>query len=572
MMNQKNWKTVNQNLVAKSIGELTFEQVLTPIHHEENWKLELSSKVVYTFEGKMSIWEHLKIKPQSLKRNGEEVTSAAQFFIDSQFETKMNDIVLGNFLEEMHNTLYSDLNLLKSSVELTALELAKLDGEKIQAYLNGHPKILLNKGRIGFGAADLKKFSPEAKEAFQLHWIAVKNHLLQGDLPAASLLDECFDPSSKEVFLAHASTLNIDLKTYSFLPTHPWQWDKFLKIQFAALICKQEIISLGEAGDTYLPQISIRTLSNTSRPEKVDIKLPLTILNTSCIRGLPAKSISLGPKVSGLLDELCQTDSLLKESGVEILKEKAGVALLHPEYSQIKEAPYRYHEYLGSVWRESAKSKLSKGELAIITASLFFQDSKNNSLIGEYIRLSGLSKTEWLKKYFNSVVIPLYHLQLQYGVGMVAHGQNIILKLKDFAPAGMILKDFQGDLRLSTEMPEAGVKLFKEVANDLTKLPPHYLIHDLITGHFITVLRFISEVMEESDGLVEKDFYQILSQEIQAYTKNKNINEKQSLLNKTFPRVLLNKVRFAIGYSDSAERPLPMVGSDLLNPLYPQTK
>lgn len=567
MISQEIWSSVNEQLIAKSIGELTFEQVLSPIAENGAWKLTLSSGVVYSFEGKMSIWEHLKIKPNSLKRNNEKISSAAQFFIDSQAETKMDDIVLGNFLEEMHNTLYSDMTMAKDIAIISAEKAALLDGEELQTLLNGHPKILLNKGRIGWSAQDLENYSPESNSSFKLFWIAVKNDLLQGEIPSLDLLDECFDQSSKEVFLAHAHALNINLDKYSFLPVHPWQWNRFIRIQFAALLNTNQIIALGIAGDEYKPQISIRTLSNISRPQKVDIKLPLTILNTSCIRGLPAKTISLGPKVSAILDSIVKEDAFLKQAGVEILKEKAGVALLHPHFAQIKEAPYRYHEYLGGVWRESAKSKIKQGELAIIAASLFYQDTQNNSLIGEYIKRSKLSTKAWLEKYFQVVVLPLYHLQLNYGVGMVAHGQNIILKLKDYTPVGMILKDFQGDLRLNQELPAAGKKYFSEIENELTKLPAHYLIHDLITGHFITVLRFISEVMEESDKIAEKDFYQILSSEIKNYIKDKTINDNQTLLAPTIPRVLLNKVRFAIGYSDSALRPLPMVGSDLKNPL-----
>jgi aerobactin synthase len=32
-------------------------------------------------------------------------------------------------------------------------------------------------------------------------------------------------------------------------------------------------------------------------------------------------------------------------------------------------------------------------------------------------------------------------------------------------------------------------------------------------------------------------------------------------------RVVLNKVRFSIGYSDSAERPLPLVAEELISPI-----
>lgn len=559
MSDMKQWIRVNQELMAKAIGELTFEQVIKPVQVEESWELILSSGVRYSFTGWMSTWEHLRLNPTSIQRNGETAISSAQFFLDSQTETNMDDIVLGNFFEEMNNTLFSDLKLLEKRMNHPVEEVVSWDGERIQTVLNGHPKILLNKGRVGFSGQDLSEYTPESGKSFKLFWIAIKNTLLEGHLPTENHLAESF--SGLIPFTIP--------ENYSLLPVHPWQWNRFISIQFAGAIAGGDIIPLGQAGDDYRPQISLRTLSNVTHPQKLDIKLPLSVLNTSCIRGLPARSIAIGSKVSKVLKKICEEDSLLQKAKTQILAEVAGVAYVQSDFAKVKEAPYRYHEYLGAVWRQSAQSKTATNEVAIITASLFHQDEENQSLIGAYINKSGLSKQEWLKRYFNVVVIPLYHLQLEYGVGMVAHGQNIILTLKDFAPTGMILKDFQGDLRLLKELPPKGKTYLAEVENDLTRLPANYLIHDLITGHFITVLRFISEVMSESDNFSENEFYQILATELESYTKQKTITPEQNLLAATFQRVLLNKVRFAIGYADTAARPLPMVGEALNNPLAP---
>jgi aerobactin synthase len=572
-MNEKFlWKRVNQELVAKTIGELTFEQILAPTKALASWELKLGEELTYTFDAWMTIWEYLRVDSKTLKRNGHDVESASQFFLDIQTQTGMDDIILGNFFEEMHNTLFSDMTILKNASQYKVSELALWNGEEIQSILNGHPKILLNKGRVGWGSDALEMYSPESRKSFQLHWIAVKKDLLAGLLPTESILDESFGAEAKEFFLLKVKTLIKDFSEFVFMPVHPWQWDRFISIQFRGLLAEEKIISLGLAGDYYLPQISIRTLSNESRPSKKDIKLPLTILNTSCIRGLPHNSIAVGPQVSEILSSIAEDDPFLKQSGTKILREAAGIALLHPEYQKITDAPYRYHEYLGSVWRESAQSKVGLNEKAIISASLFHQDKTGASLLGEYVRRSGLSFEAWLKEYFKVIVLPLYHLQLEYGVGMVAHGQNVILMMKDFVPSGMILKDFQGDLRLSEELPKKGLEKFNEVKSSLTILPSHYLIHDLITGNFITVLRFISAVAQESEQLSEKNFYGTLSEVIQEYVHGRNIPETQNILAKTFPRVLLNKVRFSIGYSDSSARPLPMVGSALLNPLCPENR
>ena len=140
--------------------------------------------------------------------------------------------------------------------------------------------------------------------------------------------------------------------------------------------------------------------------------------------------------------------------------------------------------------------------------------------------------------------------------------------MKNFRPVGVILKDFQGDLRLADnsillERPE-----FLEIAAKIDKMPANYLIHDLMTGHMVTVLRFVSEVMEESDGLKEIEFYKILSSVVSEYLEGKSIDPELNFLNQSIHRVLLNKVRFKVGYGDSSERPKPVVGNNLVSPLY----
>lgn len=564
------WESANQDLVAKSIGELTFEEVLRPESQGASFELRTQSGTHYQFTGWKTVWEYLRVKPSSLLRNGEKVTSAAQFFSDIQLETGMNDITFGNFLEEMHNTLYSDTKLKEKNSSLSVQEVVKWDGDKIQSILNGHPKILLNKGRIGWNTEDLARYAPESREAFKLFWIGVNKSLLTVNLSDSTTLDQILTQSFNDSDLIEFKNILIKKHMgpeFVIIPVHPWQWKRFIQIQFAAEVHAGAIIPVGEYGDNYRPQISIRTLSNITRPDKMDIKLPLSILNTSCIRGLPAKHVEMGPKLSQALETLCQQDEILKDT--VILKEAAGFTFVHPSYRKVEKAPYRYHEFLGAVYRESALSKLQANEQAILTASLFHQDEKGHSLIGEYIRHSGMSATEWLKLLFKTVVTPLYHLQVEYGVGLVAHGQNIVLILKDHKPYKMILKDFHGDLRLSSELPQKSQVFFEAVAKDITRLPEHYLIHDLITGHFVTVLRFISAVMKESEGLEEKIFYSLLSEVIQNYknTRASKISESVDLLRPEISRVLLNKVRFSIGYGDSDVRPLPILGSPLNNPL-----
>lgn len=567
------WEIVNAHLVAKALGELSYEQILKPDQVGENqYFLKLQSGVEYTFAAWKGIWDHLRVTPTSIKKVGVTEISAGQFFIDAQLDLGMTDIVLSNFIEEMNNSLYSDMFIWEKQKGVTVLEMSEWTGEKIQTILSGHPKILLSKGRVGWGARELSSYAPENEPGFQLHWLAVKKGLPQVSIATSTtteaLLQESLDDGELARFSDYLQKINLNLKDYHYLPVHPWQWDRFIKIQYQAMLNRQEMISLGTFGDEYTPQISIRTLSNISRPLQVDIKLSLSILNTSAIRGIPSRYIGVGLQLSSYILKLCQEDELLKTLQSDVQSEVAGMSVGHCDYSQIKNSPYRYQEFLGAVWRENTRSKLQISEKAILTASLFFQDQNGNSLIGAYIKKSKMSPAEWLKEYFKVVVIPLYHLQLKYGIGLVAHGQNIVLRMQNFRPYGVVLKDFQGDLRLADNSILLSKDEFKDVASKLDQLPAHYLIHDLMTGHLVTVLRFVSEVMEESDGLKEIQFYQILSEVIREYHKKYSAPLELSLLNETISRVLVNKVRFKIGYGDSSERPKPMVGEDLGNPIH----
>lgn len=579
MNSATSWQTVNQRLIAKSISELSFEELLIPEHCVEveprKYHVNLQSGVTYRFDAQKSIWGHVLVKAPSIQRvvhaTVADASCAAQFFIDAQAETGMTDIILGNFLEEMHSTLYSDLHMIEKYRSLRADEVASWDGNRVQCILNGHPKILLNKGRMGWSAQDLEKFAPENHPSVQLRWIAVeKNQLItdaSADTDAEVVLHQSLTQLDIERFTQHLAERTKSPSAFRIIPVHPWQWDHVIQIQFAGPLARGEIIDLGVGGDLYQPQISLRTLSNVTRPKMADVKLSLSILNTSAFRGIPSRYIANAPSVSKKVANICEADAVLRERGTCVLQDIAGSSYEHPAYLQVPGSPYRYRETLGALCRESVASKIADNEVGIITASLFYRDEEGSSLIGAYIKRSGLPINAWLERYFDVIIIPLYHLQLKYGLGLVAHGQNIVLRLKNFVPTGMFLKDFQGDLRLADDVPhEAAFGL-----QHLDRLPRAHLIHDLITGHFSTVLRFISGTLMQCDNFPEVDFYRLLTRQIENYLCENWDNHAPShsdILRPALERVLVNKVRFNAGYADSAERLLVTLGKELRNPLF----
>jgi aerobactin synthase len=301
------------------------------------------------------------------------------------------------------------------------------------------------------------------------------------------------------------------------------------------------------------------------------IKLPLTIYNTSCYRGIPGKYIAAGPLASRWLQQQFASDATLIRCGAQVLGEPAAGYLSHPGYAALPKAPYRYQEMLGVIWRENPSCYLQQGEEAVLMAALMESDNAGRPLIDAWIAQSGLTAEAWLEKLFDATVIPFYHLLCRYGVALIAHGQNVTLVMKDAIPQRILLKDFQGDMRLVDEDFPQAASLPEQVKSVTARLSADYIIHDLQTGNFVTVLRFISRLTLRS-GVSETRFYQILAEVLRRYmAAHPDLAErfaKFDLFKPQIIRVILNPVKLTFSEHDGGSRMLPNYVTDLDNPLF----
>lgn len=559
------WQAVNQRLMTRTLAECAYEGLLSVEHIADNQYRLRADSHDYQFEARRTPWDYLSIRPESILRDGYPTTDAIQLILDCREFFGMSDITLGQFVEELNNTLAADLIRQQTLENLSAAELIDLPSAELEALLDGHPKVAANRGRIGWGSDEVAKYSPEARTPFQVRWLAL--HQASGV--------RCYGEPAPEQCLTnqdqHRLAEYLASPDWQLLPVHPWQWQHYIQIQYATLMQAGTLVDLGEFGHNYLPQQSIRTLSNTAHPAQCDLKLALSILNTSCYRGIPAQFMALAPALSRWLVSIATTDPYLAQAGLSVQEELGGLHLPQPHQQQITGTPYRYQEMLGAVWRESLASKLGRGEQGWIFAVLMQTDTANVPLVSEIIQRSGLSVEHWLTRLFDRVTLPLYHLLCAYGVGLVAHGQNLGVIFRNYQPERVVIKDFHGDLRLvDSELPEqAGVP--GHLIEHLTRLPTRHLVHDLYTGHLVTGLRFLSPLLEEDTGFTETRFYQLLRERILHYQASHPELRPQftqfDLLRPEMERVCLNRVRFQIGYADDAERPKPALGPPLPNPL-----
>ncbi|WP_027252272.1 IucA/IucC family protein [Photobacterium halotolerans] len=571
----KYWPQANRAIVAKMISEFAYEQAFEFQVSEDGFILNLDHGVSYRFKGKANIWGQVVIDPHTVTRTPDTgLLLATQFMMDIQSLLNIPDEALAEHFEDLNATLLGDCKLAVKKQAMTAKDLISLGCELQQTYFDGHPKFAFNKGRRGWGSDDLDLYAPESQRAFQLGWVAVHHSILQKSTNARTDWQKLVDSAVSEAEQAKLDRVFAQFEAkqqdYTLVPVHPWQWSQKLSLLFVREMADKSLLYLGEFGDYFLPQLSIRTLSNVSRPQGYDIKLPLTIMNTSCYRGIPGRYILAGPLASDWIVQVFKTDPLLLGKEAEVLQEPASAYAAQADYKQLGKAPYRYHELLGVIWRESLASKLRANESAILMAALMESDSLGNPLIGEYIAASGLSVEAWLTKLFDAVVIPFYHLLTKYGVSLIAHGQNITIVMENFAPKRILLKDFQGDMRLvERDLPEQD-SLDPMVKAVTVRLPEELIIHDLQTGHFVTVLRFISPLVEKL-GFTEQQFYRLLGDRIRAHiARHPELEERYQRLDLFKPRILrigLNLAKFRHSTDSSASRMLPDMDDMLDNPL-----
>ncbi|GAB3263181.1 IucA/IucC family protein [Chitinimonas naiadis] len=576
------WQLANRRMIEKALSELSYEGVIepesTPGAARDKTVFSLPSAAGgYRWLGRLNRWGQPVIVTGSVVRisDGQPPLDTAAMLADILAPLALPPVTLANYLRETLNTLSADVQMLAARRGLSARDWLALPGDRLQSLLDGHPKAIPSKGRVGWSQDDNRRYGPELAPAFRVHWLAVHRSLAQpvcapgwdGDRLLAASCDE----AERTRLRALLEATSREAGQYWLLPVHPWQWQGMIATQFADLLASGQLISLGEAGDRYTPQQSLRTLSNVDRPTQPNLKLPLTILNTSAYRGLPARYLAITPALSDWLQVLLAQDPLLVQCRTQALAEPATAFVPHPLYHALPGVPYQLDEMLGAVWRDSTEAHRGSEQRILMAAVLQQQDDAGQPLVVALIRASGLDARSWLIQLFDMAVVPLYHLQARYGLGFIAHGQNLMLRFENEIPAGVLLKDYQGDLFRSESDWAQPEGLATSVWHALPTMPSPYLVHNLWTGLFASVFRFMASQLETADVLAEDQFYALLAERLQRYQADHPALAARfaelDLFAPTMPRLSLNRARFAAGYADTASRPIHALGPALPNPL-----
>lgn len=622
------WDRAAARLLAKMLGEFAYEKIIEPVPGPGSdglHRLTLDDGGVLAFTARRGVYGSWRVDPDSIETtaqppaartdgtpaasptdaqsNGSPATTGSvdapsngsasaagprpfrdplTFLARARELLGLDGTTLGHLIRELTRTLSADARL--DHTALTADRLAALDYAELEGHQTGHPWLVASKGRLGFSAADAARFTPETRSPLRLPWIAVSTRIAQyRGVGRLTTPDQLYagelDGDVQDAFAEELRSRGHDPRDYLYLPVHPWQWDEWIVPLFAPAIADGDIVALHTDGDARLPQQSIRTFANVERPERHTVKLPLSILNTLVWRGLPTERTLAAPAVTAWVQGLCEDDPFLRDTcRVVLLGEVASVAVEHPLYDHLPEAPYQYKELLGAIWREPLPPRLAPGERARTLASLLHTDPAGRAFTAELVERSGLSPETWLKRLFAALLPPLLHFLYRYGTVFSPHGENAIVVFdENDVPVRLAIKDFVDDVNISAHpLPEHDA-MPEEVRAVLLTEEPSFLTQFIHSGLFVGVFRYLSPLYEEQLGVSEDTFWSLVRAEIvRHHARFPELKERFELFDMLTPeieRLCLNRNRLHVdGYRDRASRPHAAIHGTVPNPLHPSAR
>ncbi|MBP2831639.1 GNAT family N-acetyltransferase [Aquimarina sp. U1-2] len=549
------WKKANIALVRKAISEFSHELVLRPQMIEErsagNHYLLISDipGISYEFVAQKKALDHWDIIESTLikKKNGNTVAvDMLQFIVEFNDTLKIPEVLLPTYLEEISSTLSSAAYKITNQ-EYASHKLATCSFQIIEhAMTEGHPCFVANNGRIGFDSEDYIKYAPETNRPFRIYWLAghtnKTNYTATKKYTYKSLIKKELGITTVARFHTKLESMGLDIESYIFIPVHPWQWHNKITQVFAADIANDTLVFLGESDDYYLAQQSIRTLYNTSYPEKMYTKTALSILNMGFMRGLSPYYMQSTPHITEWITELLEKDSYLKKTGFTMLGEVATVGFQNTYYEVLGKTN-AHNKMLSALWRESALTKIKAGQQLMTMAAFLHIDSDNNSLVAEIIKLSPHDTCTWIRRYLRAYLSPLVHCFYAYELVFMPHGENIIMVLDNHTPIKILMKDITEEVIVF----DTSIKMPKEVARLRTQTSDKMKVLSLFTDVFDCFFRFLSTIIENHLGYPEDWFWELVAECVHQYQlehpEYQSKFEKYDLFVAEFDRCCLNRLQ-----------------------------
>lgn len=337
-----------------------------------------------------------------------------------------------------------------------------------QALLLGHPLHPTPKSREGLSDDEARRYSPESRGSFPLHWLGVA--------PSALATDSAWTEGGRPVpagrLTARLAGAGLSLPDgFAALPVHPWQLGEMRRRPEAEALFDAGLLrDLGTHGPPWQPTSSVRTVYRPGAPAMLKLSLAVRITNSR--RENLRKELHRGVEVHRLLRSGLAEQWHAAHPGFDIVRDPAWLAVDGPDGRpltgldvMIRHNPFspaddvrclaglvapRPHardaspathardagrRTSGTPCDPADGGPVRRSRLAVIVSRL----------AGRTGRPPGAVAAEWFLRYLKHVVRPVLWLDGVAGIALEAHQQNTLVLLDpDGWPKGGRYRDNQG--------------------------------------------------------------------------------------------------------------------------------
>lgn len=521
------YRHAEQRVVIQLLEALLFEGVLPHQQAPDGLGIPITATLSYQCQATTSFsFGRIRIRPGSLQRieaGKTRTPSLGQVMEDLSQVMEADPERWQQFHDELAHTLVKHAQALQSPPARPIREMSYFEQEARVS--NGHLYHPSFKSRIGFDLTENQRYGPELSNGHTVAWIAVDQALTRVGVSGTTSLEaihrEQFTVGEYQAIEQQIRAAGGHPDRMVLLPVHPWQWRKVIRVYYQAQLASNQIIELEVKGPDYLPQQSIRTLSNLSDLESPSVKLAMSLVNTSTSRVLAPHTVQNAAPISDWLWQLVQDDELLPEEHKPIiLREIAGVSVTPPQQVQAQ------YGALAGIWRESVYRYLSPGQSATPVTALMQLDVDQRPVIDPWIGKHGIN--EWVTALIERVYLPVMHMLWHHGTALESHAQNMLLVHDDGLPVKVALKDFHDGVRYSrallakaealpvlTDAPQAHARVNP---NSFLETDNADELRDFTQDALCFVnLAELAWFLSEHYGLAERDFWALARRIVQRY-------------------------------------------------------
>ncbi|OXT00643.1 hypothetical protein B7H23_11120 [Notoacmeibacter marinus] len=285
------------------------------------------------------------------------------------------------------------------------------------------------RSRDGLSRKESAIYAPEAEASFALCWFAVD----PASVYSGGIAHEGFGA------LAKADRIDVPPGRFAF-PFHPLQLSRLIgTTAFGELAETGVIAPLGPGRAEWSATASMRAVHAFHAPYMA--KFSLSVRLTNSLRLLSQREVLRGLHV---------TDLLKSEIGAQIADAFPDLTILtEPAYAALRSPKGRVLTESIAVLRDNPYQDSALAG-PIVLAALCETPRRGLSPAGRIVRrlargndTAGIA-LRWFDKFLDQAILPVLEMRARWGLLFGSHQQNMMLKLRDGWPCGVVIRDCQG--------------------------------------------------------------------------------------------------------------------------------